>query len=399
MAEIRTCSTNSTGRHRERRLRRMGRAVRSRCSTPCGKGRSSAARSAQSRCRHCATHDRKRGICCAALRVTANACPAGGATFCAMPFQPDRQKRTTPSASRAWLPGTAAALETAASLLPETLPDDVFVGEGFAGERPAVNDDRSPAAAFAAPTFARGPPRRREYGCRPAPRRCCGRSSPRGAPESCCCRAGWPGGACSAARFTGRLTAPLDEFWQTRCRRLVERLGIRLGVELLQSARVDAPAVVGCLRPVILLPLGLVTGLPVSQVEAILAGGPRTSAATISWSMPVICDRDAAVLSPVPHWWISARIRAERSGAATNGDRRLRAQRDLCEGLDRPGRTTDARSASDGLHGRRQPARTHPADRGRRRASDVVGGWLAGTLAIAVPLVAGGAWASGAKCS
>jgi hypothetical protein len=41
-------------------------------------------------------------------------------------------------------------------------------------------------------------------------------------------------------------------------------------VRLLESCLADVPVVIGHLRPVILMPVGLLAGLPVGQVEAIL---------------------------------------------------------------------------------------------------------------------------------
>ena len=61
-----------------------------------------------------------------------------------------------------------------------------------------------------------------------------------------------------------------DELWQERVRALATRLGIRKGVALLESSVVRIPMMVGVLKPVILVPLGLLAQLPPSQVEAIL---------------------------------------------------------------------------------------------------------------------------------
>ena len=40
---------------------------------------------------------------------------------------------------------------------------------------------------------------------------------------------------------------------------------------LFESSLADAPLVIGYLRPIILMPVGLLAGLPAAQVEAILA--------------------------------------------------------------------------------------------------------------------------------
>jgi beta-lactamase regulating signal transducer with metallopeptidase domain len=68
-----------------------------------------------------------------------------------------------------------------------------------------------------------------------------------------------------------RMVRPVDPRWEAALARLAERMGIRRAVGLLESALVDAPSLVGWLRPVILLPVSALTGLLPSQIEAILA--------------------------------------------------------------------------------------------------------------------------------
>ena len=50
-----------------------------------------------------------------------------------------------------------------------------------------------------------------------------------------------------------------------------QRLGLRRAVGLLQSSIISAPVVVGWLRPVVLLPASVVTGLSQGQLQAIMA--------------------------------------------------------------------------------------------------------------------------------
>ncbi|MGN6394194.1 MAG: M56 family metallopeptidase [Mucilaginibacter sp.] len=59
-------------------------------------------------------------------------------------------------------------------------------------------------------------------------------------------------------------------FWIDRVTEFSGKLGITKTVKLLQSGYVKVPVVVGHLKPVILMPVGLMSGLPVAQVEAIL---------------------------------------------------------------------------------------------------------------------------------
>lgn len=58
--------------------------------------------------------------------------------------------------------------------------------------------------------------------------------------------------------------------WEGEIIRLGMRLGISKPVLLLESLLAHTPIVIGHFRPVILMPLGLLLGWPVEQVEAIL---------------------------------------------------------------------------------------------------------------------------------
>jgi bla regulator protein BlaR1 len=58
--------------------------------------------------------------------------------------------------------------------------------------------------------------------------------------------------------------------WISRVEELAQQLGIKIPVRLLESELVKVPLVAGFLKPVILVPLGLMANLPASQVEAIL---------------------------------------------------------------------------------------------------------------------------------
>jgi beta-lactamase regulating signal transducer with metallopeptidase domain len=58
--------------------------------------------------------------------------------------------------------------------------------------------------------------------------------------------------------------------WNERLALLCRKLGIHNGIQLLESAYVKVPMVIGHLKPVILMPAGLLTGLPSEQIEAVL---------------------------------------------------------------------------------------------------------------------------------
>jgi beta-lactamase regulating signal transducer with metallopeptidase domain len=140
------------------------------------------------------------------------------------------------------------------------------------------------------------------------------------------------GGWLFLRRLCGRGARPAAAEVQAVLDRLLERLNVRRAVRLLESARVDVPAVVGWLRPVILLPAGILTGLSPQQLELILAHElahirrhdflanlVQTAVETVLFYHPAV-------------WWVSRQIRIEREACcddvvvAATGERLLYAR-------------------------------------------------------------------------
>lgn len=65
-------------------------------------------------------------------------------------------------------------------------------------------------------------------------------------------------------------TSPAPAHWQERLRELVGKLQITRPVSLLESALIKIPVVVGVLKPVILVPVGMLARISPDQVESIL---------------------------------------------------------------------------------------------------------------------------------
>jgi len=89
-------------------------------------------------------------------------------------------------------------------------------------------------------------------------------------------------------------------------------LGIDRTVRLLHSARVQAPVVIGWLRPVILFPVGCMTGLSAAQIEAILAhelAHIRRCDYLVNLMQSVV---ESVLFYHPAVWWVSSRIRRER---------------------------------------------------------------------------------------
>jgi beta-lactamase regulating signal transducer with metallopeptidase domain len=67
-----------------------------------------------------------------------------------------------------------------------------------------------------------------------------------------------------------RASLPVGHTWQQRLDALVQQLDIHRVVTLASSVRLQAPVVLGYIKPVILVPAGMLAGLSMEQVETIL---------------------------------------------------------------------------------------------------------------------------------
>ena len=74
-----------------------------------------------------------------------------------------------------------------------------------------------------------------------------------------------------AARRLGRRgVCAATASWQALLDRLAARVRLSRPVTLLESCLAEVPVVIGYVRPVILMPVGLLAGLPAGQIESIL---------------------------------------------------------------------------------------------------------------------------------
>lgn len=81
----------------------------------------------------------------------------------------------------------------------------------------------------------------------------------------------WLGGFRQAHRLTRVGVEAPPEAWRARFEALCGQLRLERAVRLLATSRLEVPAVVGWLRPVVLVPVSCFTGLPAAQLEALLA--------------------------------------------------------------------------------------------------------------------------------
>jgi beta-lactamase regulating signal transducer with metallopeptidase domain len=116
--------------------------------------------------------------------------------------------------------------------------------------------------------------------------------------------------AAQRLRQRGTISASAD--WQDRLRALARRLRVSRPVAMLESCLAETPAVVGFLRPAILIPAGLLTGLPPEQVEAILLH-ELAHIRRHDYAVNVLQTLVEGLLFYHPAvWWVSGVIRAER---------------------------------------------------------------------------------------
>jgi beta-lactamase regulating signal transducer with metallopeptidase domain/cytochrome c5 len=120
--------------------------------------------------------------------------------------------------------------------------------------------------------------------------------------------AGW----ISSIRLRRVCVTPLPAEWTTCLEELMARLRVSRPVQFLQSALVDAPMMTGWLRPVVLIPAGMITGLPPEYVRALLAH-ELAHVRRFDYLINILQSGVEAVLFYHPAvWWISDQIRADR---------------------------------------------------------------------------------------
>jgi beta-lactamase regulating signal transducer with metallopeptidase domain len=120
--------------------------------------------------------------------------------------------------------------------------------------------------------------------------------------------AGWV----SATRLRSSHNRPPSAEWQHALQHLIERMRVGRPVRLLVSDRVESLSVIGWLRPVILAPLGLLTGLAPDHVEALLAH-ELAHVRRNDYLVNLLQGIAESLLFYHPAvWWLSGQIRAER---------------------------------------------------------------------------------------
>jgi beta-lactamase regulating signal transducer with metallopeptidase domain len=97
-----------------------------------------------------------------------------------------------------------------------------------------------------------------------------------------------------------------------RCLALQRRMGLDRVIQFCECHRLDAPAVLGWFRPVVLLPVRALTGLSEAQIEAVIAHElAHIRRLDCFVNLFQIATETLLFYHPAV-WWVSQRIRAER---------------------------------------------------------------------------------------
>jgi len=109
-----------------------------------------------------------------------------------------------------------------------------------------------------------------------------------------------------------RRARPVGEEWRARLTSLAARLRVSRPVVLLESARLHAPAVVGWIRPAILVPSAALLGLTAEHLQAVLAH-ELAHVRRHDYLVNLLQSLVETLLFYHPAvWWLSSRIRHER---------------------------------------------------------------------------------------
>ena len=106
--------------------------------------------------------------------------------------------------------------------------------------------------------------------------------------------------------------APVVGALGDRCLALQQQLGLNRVVRYCESLQLQAPAVVGWFRPMILLPVSALTGLTAQQLEAVIAHELAHVKRLDAFVNLFQIAAETLLFYHPAVWWVSKRIRAER---------------------------------------------------------------------------------------
>src|SRR5205823_14259791 len=114
------------------------------------------------------------------------------------------------------------------------------------------------------------------------------------------------------ARLRRRDSKSMNAVLLALCREMQHRLGISRAIRYCESLHLDAPAVVGWFRPVVLLPITALSGLTELQLRAVIAHElAHIRRLDAFFNLFQVAAETLLFYHPAV-WWLSKRIRSER---------------------------------------------------------------------------------------
>jgi len=120
------------------------------------------------------------------------------------------------------------------------------------------------------------------------------------------------GGWYVARSLMRRDTAALPDDVLKRCRQLQHRLAVNGAVAFLLSRRVRVPVVIGVLRPLILIPVSALTGLPPAQLDALILHELAHIRRLDTLTNILLVAVETILFYHPAVWWVGGKVRAER---------------------------------------------------------------------------------------
>jgi beta-lactamase regulating signal transducer with metallopeptidase domain len=120
------------------------------------------------------------------------------------------------------------------------------------------------------------------------------------------------GGFWAAERLRREESKPVGALLLEKCLALQRRLRLELVIHYCECRRLDAPAVVGWFRPVVMLPVTALTGLSGPQLEAVIAHELAHIRRLDSFFNLFQIAAETLLFYHPAVWWVSQRMREER---------------------------------------------------------------------------------------
>ena len=115
-----------------------------------------------------------------------------------------------------------------------------------------------------------------------------------------------------ANRFRKRGIMDLPDIWAVRIEKIAEKINLKTRIKAIQSYVAKIPLVTGWLKPVVILPASILSGIPAEQVEAIIAH-ELAHIKRNDYLVNIFQSFTEIIMFYNPSvWWISEIIRRER---------------------------------------------------------------------------------------